>query len=69
MVNFGMEDNDVGNSSTWLLARFRISKLLRLASAGGTVVILLCDNVMRVRLYIVTEIRRKLYDKLLKSRN
>ena len=36
--NFGIEDKEVGSSSIWLLKRFKISKLIRLATAGGTTV-------------------------------
>lgn len=31
-----IEDNDVGNSSIWLLKKFRISKFTRFARPGGT---------------------------------
>lgn len=33
--SFGIDDSDSGNSSKWLFDRFKISKLLRLAIAGG----------------------------------
>lgn len=36
ILSFGIEDKDVGSSSTLLLQRFKISKLLRLANPGGT---------------------------------
>ena len=60
MRSLGIEDNDVGNSSTALLKRFKISKLVRLAKAGGTTDILLCVRVMRVRLYMVTKQKSKM---------
>lgn len=38
MRSFGIDDKDRGSSSIWLLARFRISKLVRLAKPGGTAI-------------------------------
>lgn len=38
MRSFGIDDKDRGSSSIWLLARFRISRLVRLAKPGGTAI-------------------------------
>lgn len=34
--NFGIEDKESGNSSTWLFDTFNISKLIKFARPGGT---------------------------------
>ena len=36
MRSFGIDDNDSGNSSTWLLAKFSISRFIKFAREGGT---------------------------------
>lgn len=36
ILSFGIEERDVGSSSTMLLQRFKISKFVRLAKPGGT---------------------------------
>lgn len=38
MRNLGMEDNDKGNSSMWLFARFNISRFTKFARPGGTAI-------------------------------
>lgn len=35
ILNFGIDESDSGSSSRWLLDKFRISKLVRFAIAGG----------------------------------
>lgn len=35
ILSFGIDDNDKGSSSKWLLDKFKISKLLRFAIAAG----------------------------------
>lgn len=35
MRNFGIDEIDTGSSSTWLLAKFKISKFVKLAMPGG----------------------------------
>lgn len=55
MRSFGSEDKLSGSSSMWLLARFRISKFIRLARAAGTVWILLWLNDNLVMLARLTE--------------
>jgi hypothetical protein len=52
--SFGIEDKDVGSSSTWLLNKLRISKFVKLAKAGVTTDILLWVRVIRVKLSMVT---------------
>lgn len=64
--NFGIEDNETGSSSIWLLATFRISKLMRLAIPGGIMDILLWLSVIRVTFSMLTE--RKNFEKWAKDR-
>lgn len=56
ILNFGIEDSDTGSSSIWLLAKFKISKLMRLAIPGGRIDILLWLSVIRVTFSMLTEI-------------
>lgn len=55
ILSLGIEDNDTGSSSIWLLAKFNISKLIRLAIPGGIIDILLWLSVIRVTFNMFTE--------------
>lgn len=58
MRSFGIDDNDTGKSTIWLLDKFNISKLMRFAMPGGTLANLLWLNVTRVTWIMFTVGRR-----------